>query len=124
MKECHAKTMTSKKIRKTLDYKLDKNPSCTVGLLERMKRGRGIKVLDDKSRGMEILMTESFNKINPTDPLIVVKQTAQAKTKLLQPAERRSVLVDRCTVDDNEDQVWSSNVLNLTGTCWVSTLDS
>jgi hypothetical protein len=89
-----------------------------------MKRGRGIKVLDDKSRGMEILMAESFDKINPTDPLIVVKQAAHAKTKLLQPAERRLVLVDRCTVDNNEDQVWPSNVLNLTGTCWVSTLDS
>jgi hypothetical protein len=35
-----------------------------------MKRGRGIKGLDDKSRGMEILMTEAFAKINPTDPLI------------------------------------------------------
>ena len=40
-----------------------------VGLLERMKRGRGIKVLDDKSRGMEILMAESFDKINPTESL-------------------------------------------------------
>ena len=70
---------------------LDKNPSCdalaehrgektregaqsVVGLLDRMKRGRGIKDLDDKSRGMEILMTEVFVKINPTDPLILVKQ--------------------------------------------------
>jgi hypothetical protein len=33
-----------------------------------MKRGRGIKDLDDKSSGMEILMTEAFAKINPTDP--------------------------------------------------------
>jgi hypothetical protein len=39
-----------------------------------MKRGGGIKGLDDKSKGMEILMTESFAKINPTDPLIIVKQ--------------------------------------------------
>jgi hypothetical protein len=39
-----------------------------------MKRGRGIKGLDDKSSGMEILMTEDFTKINPTDPLILGKQ--------------------------------------------------
>jgi hypothetical protein len=32
-----------------------------------MKRGRGIKERDDKSRGIEILMTEDFAKINPTD---------------------------------------------------------
>jgi hypothetical protein len=38
-----------------------------------MKRGGGIKGLDDKSNGMEILMTamtEAFAKIKPTDPLI------------------------------------------------------
>jgi hypothetical protein len=34
-----------------------------------MKRGRGIKGLDDKSKGMEILMTDVFAKISPTDPL-------------------------------------------------------
>ena len=39
-----------------------------------MKRGRGIKGLDDKSRGMEILMTEDFATINLTDPLILDKQ--------------------------------------------------
>ncbi len=39
-----------------------------------MKRGGGIKVLDDKSNGMEILMSEAFVKINPTDPLILDKQ--------------------------------------------------
>jgi hypothetical protein len=72
---------------------LDKNPSCAVyaehrgektrtgvksvvGLLERMKHGRGIMGLDDKSRGMEILMAEAFAKINPTDPLILSKQAA------------------------------------------------
>jgi hypothetical protein len=38
-----------------------------VGLLERMKHGGGIKCLDDKSSGMEILMTEAFTKIKPTD---------------------------------------------------------
>jgi hypothetical protein len=44
---------------------------CRLDLLERMKHGGGIKGLDDKSNGMEILMTESFTKIKPTDPLIL-----------------------------------------------------
>ena len=48
--------------------------SSVAGLLERMKRGGGINGLDDKSRGMEILMAEAFAKINPTDPLILAKQ--------------------------------------------------
>jgi hypothetical protein len=54
-----------------------------VDRLERMKRGGGIKDLDDKSKGMEILMTESFPKINPTDPLILPKQTVRRKRKWL-----------------------------------------
>jgi len=41
-----------------------------------MKLGEGIKDLDDKSSGMEILMSEAFAKINPTDPLILSKQAA------------------------------------------------
>jgi hypothetical protein len=52
-----------------------------VGLLDRMKRGRGIKGLEDTSRGMEILMTEAFDKINPNDPLILAKQAARRKRK-------------------------------------------
>jgi hypothetical protein len=32
------------------------------------KHDRGIKGRDDKSRGIEILMTAVFVKINPTDP--------------------------------------------------------
>ena len=36
-----------------------------------MKSGGGIKDLDDKSSGMEILMTEVFAKINLADPLIL-----------------------------------------------------
>jgi hypothetical protein len=38
------------------------------GRLERMKRGNGIKDRDDRSTGIEILMTDTFVKINPTDP--------------------------------------------------------
>ena len=62
-----------------------KNPSCAaqaerrgektregvksvVDLLERKRLGGGIKGLDDKSNGMEILMAEAFAKIKPTDP--------------------------------------------------------
>ena len=52
-----------------------------IGLLERMKHGNGIKDRDDKSNGIEILMTDVFTKINPTDPLILAKQAAK-KTKL------------------------------------------
>ena len=44
-----------------------------------MKRGSGIKGRDDKSSRMEILMSEVFAKINPTDPLILAKQAARRK---------------------------------------------
>jgi hypothetical protein len=37
---------------------------------KRMKRGKGIKGLDDKSNGTEILMTEVFVKIKPTTMII------------------------------------------------------
>jgi hypothetical protein len=46
-----------------------------------MKHGRGIKDLDDKSIGMEILMTEDFTEINTTDPLILAKQAVRRKRK-------------------------------------------
>jgi hypothetical protein len=36
-----------------------------------MKHGNGIKDRDTKSNGIEILMTEDFVKINPTDPLVL-----------------------------------------------------
>jgi hypothetical protein len=44
-----------------------------------MKHGKGIKDLDDKSSGMEILIVDAFAKINPTDPLILAKQAARRK---------------------------------------------
>jgi hypothetical protein len=40
------------------------------------KHGGGIKDLDDKSSGMEILMDEAFAKIKPTDPLILARHVA------------------------------------------------
>ncbi len=47
-----------------------------IGRLERMKHGNGIKGRDDRSRGIEILMSDFFAKINPTDPLRLDKQVA------------------------------------------------
>jgi hypothetical protein len=44
-----------------------------------MKRGGGIKGLDDKSSGMEILIAEAFAKIKPTDPLILARHAARRK---------------------------------------------
>ena len=40
-----------------------------VERLERMKHGSGIKDRDDKSRGIEILVTEAFAKNQPHRPL-------------------------------------------------------
>ena len=40
-----------------------------IGRLERMKLGNGKKDRDDRSTGIEILMTGAFVKITPTDPL-------------------------------------------------------
>ena len=48
-----------------------------VTRLDRMKRGSGIKVRDDKSSGIEIRISETLVKINPTDPLILTKQAAR-----------------------------------------------
>jgi hypothetical protein len=45
----------------------------------RVKHGSGIKDRDDKSNGMEIPMTKTFAKINPTDLLILAKQAARRK---------------------------------------------
>ena len=67
------------------DKTLNKHPACTtqakrggkntregatsgVGLLERMKHGNGIKDREDKSNGIEILIVETFVKINPLNP--------------------------------------------------------
>ena len=36
---------------------------------ERMKRDSGMKDRDERSRGMEILITEGLTKIKPTEPL-------------------------------------------------------
>jgi hypothetical protein len=41
--------------------------------------GGGIKVRDDKSSGIEILMTEPFVKIKPTDPLMLAEKTSRRK---------------------------------------------
>ena len=42
-----------------------------------MKHGSGIKDRDDRSSGIEIRIAEALVKINPTDPLILVKQAVR-----------------------------------------------
>ncbi len=44
-----------------------------------MKHGIVIKDQYDRSSGIEILMTDVFVKIQPSDPLRLVKQAAQRK---------------------------------------------
>ncbi len=72
--------------------------------LERMKRGGGIKGLDDKSKGMEILMAEAFAKINPTDPLILAKQATRRKRKWLDSSGMSLARADasRCACKSNK----------------------
>ena len=48
-----------------------------IGRLQRMKHGSGMKDRDDKSNGIEILMTDSFVKIKPSDPFRFAKQAAR-----------------------------------------------
>jgi hypothetical protein len=48
-----------------------------VTRLDHMKHGSGIKDRDDRSSGIEIHIGEALAKINPTDPLILVKQPAR-----------------------------------------------
>ncbi len=42
-----------------------------------MKNGSGIKDQEDKSSGIEILITETFTKINPTEPLRLAKEAVE-----------------------------------------------
>jgi hypothetical protein len=44
-----------------------------------MKSGKGIKDRDDRSRGIEILMSDGFAKINPTEPLRLARQIVRRK---------------------------------------------
>jgi hypothetical protein len=48
-----------------------------VTRLDCMKHGSGIKGRDDKSSGIEIRIADALVKINPTDPLILVKPAAR-----------------------------------------------
>jgi hypothetical protein len=45
-----------------------------IGRLERIKLGKGIKGRDDRSSGIEILMSDAFPKINPTEPSVSMKE--------------------------------------------------
>jgi hypothetical protein len=44
---------------------------------EWMKRDNGMKDRDERSRGIEIHMTDDFSKINPTEPFRLVKQVVR-----------------------------------------------
>ena len=47
-----------------------------MGHIERTKRDSGIQDREERSRGTEILMSDDFVKIKPTDPLRLGKKTA------------------------------------------------
>ncbi len=51
-----------------------------------MKHGNGIKGRDDKSNGIEIRMADALAKINPTDPLILVKQAVRRNLNCSDPS--------------------------------------
>ncbi len=70
-----------RRLGRTQGEKTREGVKIIVGLLERMKLGGGIKGLDDESSGMEIIMTEAFAKIKPTDPLILARHAARRKRK-------------------------------------------
>jgi hypothetical protein len=57
--------------QKAGEKKTREGAKSVVGRLERMNHGNGIKGRDEKSSGIEILMTEAFAKIISTDPLIL-----------------------------------------------------
>ena len=56
-----------------------------VGRLERINRGRGMKDRDERSRGIEIRMTDVFVIIKPTSPFRLVKHTGN-ETDPIPPA--------------------------------------
>ena len=45
-----------------------------VGRRERMKRDSGMRDRDERSRGIEILMSDAFTMIKPTEPFRLPKQ--------------------------------------------------
>jgi hypothetical protein len=47
--------------------------------IEVLMTGNGIKDRDDRSSGIEVLMTDAFIKINPTDPFRLTKQVVRRK---------------------------------------------
>jgi hypothetical protein len=46
-----------------------------MGRLDRMKHGSGVKGRDDRLIGIEILMSDSFDKINSTRLSLFIKKT-------------------------------------------------
>ncbi len=50
-----------------------------MGHIERTKRDSGIKDREERSSGIEILISDDFVKIKPTDPLRLPKQISRRK---------------------------------------------
>ena len=58
-----------------------------MGYRERMKRDSGIKDRDERSRGIEILVSDVFVKIKPTEPFRLGKQPCEGiETDPIPPA--------------------------------------
>ena len=51
-----------------------------MGRRERMKRGSGMKDRDERSRGIEMRITDAFTIIKPTTPFKLVKHEGLRKT--------------------------------------------
>jgi hypothetical protein len=54
-----------------------------------MEHDNGIKDRDDRSSGIEILMTDDFAKIKPTDPFRLTKQVPQSVCVYLEQNKKR-----------------------------------
>jgi hypothetical protein len=65
-----------------------------MGRLKWMKHGSGIKDRDDRSSGIEILMTDVFSKINPTVPWRLSKQAEWRNRKWSDSSGCSSVRTD------------------------------
>ncbi len=74
-----------------------------------MEHDNGIKDRDDRSSGIEILMTDDFAKIKPTDPFRLTKQVPQSVCVYLeQNKKRRGTRIQNVTL-----KLWSSGKLKI-----------
>ncbi len=69
-----------------------------------MKHGNGIKDQDEKSSGIEILMTEVVAKVKPTEPSRLPKQESWNKTDPIPPVFHYPKPILRVTVSVQEQK--------------------